>query len=165
MIIRPHSSRRLPRRATAAVEMAMVAPLVASLLFGLLEVGRMVQVNQILSNAAREGARNASTGINSYASMQTVIQNYLTNAGITNQTGLTISIYDVTQGNSGPQFNPSTAAWCDQLQVVVTLPYSTIQLAPGLNIMPESTVIYAQAVWFSNQDQAYPSTIVPPSGS
>ena len=62
--------------------------------------------------------------------MQTTVANYLTNAGITNQTGLTVTVYDVTQGNSGPQFNPSTANWLDQLQITVTLPYSNVQLTP-----------------------------------
>ena len=110
--------------------MAVLAPFVAALLVGLLEVGQMVQVNQILCNAAREGARKASTGINTYSDVQTTVANYLTNAGITNQTGLTVTVYDVTQSNSGPQFNPSTANWLDQLQVTVTLPYSNVQLAP-----------------------------------
>jgi Flp pilus assembly protein TadG len=160
-----HASRRtVPSRSgTAAVELAVVAPLVLILLLGLLEFGRMVQVNQIVSNAAREGARKASTGVNTYADVQTTVANYLTNAGITNQTGLTVTVYNVTQGNSGPQFNPSTAAWVDQLQVTVTLPYSNVQLVsvPGTS----NTVISAQAVWFSNQDQAYPGTIVPPAGN
>ena len=105
------------RLGTAAVELAVVAPFVIILLVGLLEVGRMVQVNEIVSNAAREGARKASTGINTYSDVQTTVANYLTNAGITNQTGLTVTVYDVTQGNSGPTFNPSTAVWLDQLQV------------------------------------------------
>jgi Flp pilus assembly protein TadG len=158
------SRRRLQqRRGTAAVELAVVAPLVVALLVGLVEVGRLVQVNQILSNAAREGARKASTGVNSYADVQTTVANYLTNAGITNQTGLTVTVYDVTQSNSGPQFNPSTAAWLDQLKVTVTLPYSNVQLAP----FPSSpaTTMSAQAVWFSNQDQAYPTSITPPPGN
>jgi Flp pilus assembly protein TadG len=160
-----HSSQRRGRArcGTAAVELAVVAPLVLALLVGLLEVGRMVQINQIVSNAAREGARKASTGINTYADVQTTVANYLTRAGITNQTGLTVTVSNVTQGNSGPQFNPSTAAWMDQLQVTVTLPYSNVQLAP----LPgySNAVISAQAVWFSNQDQAYPATITPPAGS
>jgi Flp pilus assembly protein TadG len=151
------------RRGTAAVELAVVAPLIAILLVGLLEVGRIVQVNEILSNAAREGARKASTGINTYSDVQTTVANYLTNAGITNQTGLTVTVYDVTQGNSGPQFNPSTANWLDQLTVTVTLPYANIQLAPFANA--PTTVISAQAVWYSNQDQAYPTTVVPPPGN
>jgi Flp pilus assembly protein TadG len=152
-----------PRRGTAAVEFALVAPLVVGLLVGLLEVGRLVQVNQIVSNAAREGGRKASTGVNTYADVQATVANYLTNAGITNQSGLTVTIADATQGNSGPQFNPSTANWLDQLEVTVTLPYRNVQLAP-LVIAP-NTVISAQAVWFSNQDQAYPTSITPPSGN
>jgi Flp pilus assembly protein TadG len=155
-----------PRCATAAVEFAIIAPLVAGLLVGLLEVGRIVQVNQILCNAAREGARNASTGINTYANVQTVVQNYLTNAGITNLANLTVSVYDVTQGNLGPNFNPSSAAWCDQLQVTVTLPLSNVQLS-ALHFLPSdpNTIMTATAVWYSNQDQAYPATIVPPAGN
>ena len=166
MKIRRNSSHGiLPARpATATVEFALIAPLVVGLLVGLLEVGRLVQINQILVNAAREGARNASTGVNTYANVQTVVQNYLTNAGITNQTGLVISVYDVTQSNSGPSFNPGTAAWLDQLQITVTLPYSNVQLT-SLNFLPANTQITAQVVWFSNQDQAFPTTIVPPSGS
>lgn len=158
MQIRHHS-----RSGTAAVELAVIAPLVIALLVGLLEVGRMVQVNEIISNAAREGARNASTGVNTYANVQTVVQNYLTNAGITNQTGLVINVYDVTQGNSGPQFNPANAAYLDQLQVTVSLPYSNVQLAPLPGF--SNSVVSANVVWYSNQDQAYPTTIVPPAGN
>ena len=122
-----------------------------------------MQVNEIVCNAAREGARKASTGANTFADVQTTVANYLTNAGITNQTGLTITVYDVTQGNSGPQFNPSQAVSLDQLQITVTLPYANIQLTRFLN--SQSTVITGRAVWFSNQDQAYPTNITPPSGS
>jgi Flp pilus assembly protein TadG len=158
----PHRGFQL-RSGIAAVEMALVSPLVVGLLVGLLEIGQIVRVNQIVSNAAREGARKASTGVNTYADLQTTVANYLTNAGITNQSGLTVTVSDVTQGNPGPQFNPSTANWLDQLQVTVTLPYSNVQLAPLL-IAP-NTIISAQAVWLSNQDQAYPTSITPPSGS
>jgi Flp pilus assembly protein TadG len=157
---------RLPssqRCGTAAVELAVVAPLVLILLVGLLQVGQLVQTNQILSNAAREGARKASTGINTYADVQTTVQNYLTNSGITNQTGLTVTVYNVTQSNAGPTYDPSTATWLDQLQVTVTLPYSNVQLAPFSP--PPATIMTAQAVWFSAQDQAYPTSITPPAGN
>ena len=134
-----------------------------ALIVGLLTVGRIVQMTEIVANAAREGARKASTGINTYADVQTTVTNYLTNAGVTNQTGLSITVYNVTQGNSGPTFDPSTAICLDQLQVTVTLPYSNIQLAPLP--MPAGTVVRGQAVWYSNQDVAYPTTIVPPAGN
>ena len=152
-----------PRRGTAAVELAVIAPLVVSLLIGLLEVGQLVRIKQIVCSAAREGARTASTGVNSYADVRTTVMNYLTNAGITNQNGLTVTVSDVTQGNSGPQFNPSSANSLDQLLITVALPYSNVQPAPFLT--PPSTAISAQAVWFSNQNQPYPTSITPPPGS
>jgi Flp pilus assembly protein TadG len=39
------------------VEFAVVAPLLFLLIFGMIEFGRMVMVQQILTNASREGAR------------------------------------------------------------------------------------------------------------
>jgi Flp pilus assembly protein TadG len=160
MKTRAHSPQHDSRSGTAAVELAVVSPMVIALLVGLLTVGRIVQMTEIVSNAAREGARRASTGLNTYADVQTTVTNYLTNAGITNQTGLSITVYD---GTSGPTFDPSTAVCLDQLTVTVTLPYANIQLVPLP--MPKGTVVSGQAVWYSNQDKAYPTSIVPPAGS
>src|SRR5947209_7183227 len=98
------SQRLRPRRCAAAVEFAVVMPLLLLLLLGTWEVGRLVQVDAILSNAAREGARVAAQGqiINltgSYTqiqvytgtpSVQSAVANYLTGAGI-NNTGLTVT--------------------------------------------------------------------------
>jgi Flp pilus assembly protein TadG len=53
--------RTHPRRGVAAVEFALVTMLfILPLLIGVWEVGRLVQVEQIVSNAAREGARLAA---------------------------------------------------------------------------------------------------------
>lgn len=57
----PSASRR--RSGAAAVECAVVMLFVlCPLMIGLWEMGRVVQVEQILSNAAREGARLAAQG-------------------------------------------------------------------------------------------------------
>jgi hypothetical protein len=51
------------RRAVAAIELALVtAGVLIPLMFGVWEIGRMIQVRQILSNSAREGARLAAQG-------------------------------------------------------------------------------------------------------
>jgi len=51
------------RRGVAAIELAFVFMLfVIPLMFGIWEVGRLVQVQQIVSNAAREGARISAQG-------------------------------------------------------------------------------------------------------
>ena len=50
------------RGGTAAVEFAVCLPWIMFLLFGIWEVGRMVEVSQVMWGACREGARQASTG-------------------------------------------------------------------------------------------------------
>jgi Flp pilus assembly protein TadG len=47
------------RRGAAAVEAALVLPVVIMFLFGILEYGRYLMMMQIVTNAAREGARYA----------------------------------------------------------------------------------------------------------
>ena len=48
------------RRAAAAVEMAVVSPLLFTMLFGIIEYGWVMTVRQTLTAAAREGARTAA---------------------------------------------------------------------------------------------------------
>lgn len=47
------------RRGAAAVEFALVAPLFLGLVLGIVEFGRAMMVGQLVTNAAREGARLA----------------------------------------------------------------------------------------------------------
>lgn len=56
------SRHKQRRHAIAAVEMAVLAIPLMILLVGTIEVGRLVQVTQIISNAAREGMRVAAQG-------------------------------------------------------------------------------------------------------
>jgi len=158
-----HSKGPHLRRGLAAVELALLMPLLLTFLLGVWEVGRLVQINQILNNATREGARKASTGKNTYADVQTTVSNYLTNAGITNLNGLTVQVYNVTQSNAGPNYDPSKATCLDQLQINVSLPFNNVRWIGLLFLVTDpSTQMNAQAIWLSNHDKDYPTTIVPP---
>jgi Flp pilus assembly protein TadG len=53
-------SLRRAHRGQAMVEMALVLPIFLLVLFGLIDVGRLVFTNSMLSQAAREGARVAA---------------------------------------------------------------------------------------------------------
>ena len=55
----PVRQLRQARRGAAVVEFAIVAPVFFLLVFGLIEVGRMMMIRQSLTNAAREGCRAA----------------------------------------------------------------------------------------------------------
>jgi len=91
--------REEKRRGVAAVELAVVCLFfVFPVLFGILEVGRLVQVQQIVSNSARDGARLAAQGytINLTGSptqitattgpinVKAAVRQYLHGAGLTN---------------------------------------------------------------------------------
>jgi hypothetical protein len=54
-VIRHRTNRR--RRGVAAVEFAVIAPLMLMLTFGLIEIGRVMLVKQTATHATREGAR------------------------------------------------------------------------------------------------------------
>ena len=59
--LRRHLRSKQPRRTGAAVvEFAIVAPVMILLTMGMMEVGRLVMVKQLLVNASREGARLAA---------------------------------------------------------------------------------------------------------
>jgi len=60
--MRVSQSNKMPRHAMAAVEFAVCLPLMFVLLFGLWEVGRITEVQGVMWNSGREGARDASTG-------------------------------------------------------------------------------------------------------
>lgn len=51
---------RSSSRGQALVEAAVVAPLFFAILFGIIDLGRVIWANDVVSNAAREGARYAS---------------------------------------------------------------------------------------------------------
>src|SRR5215475_12276520 len=50
------------RRGTASVEFALCAPVLVWILFGLWEVGRITEVQEVMWNSAREAGRDASLG-------------------------------------------------------------------------------------------------------
>jgi Flp pilus assembly protein TadG len=48
------------RRGAAAVECAVIAPVIVLIVFGSIQVGQMVHVSRTVSDASREGARQAA---------------------------------------------------------------------------------------------------------
>src|SRR5262245_4613450 len=76
------------RRAVAAVEFAIVAPLLFTIAYGMIEMGRAMMVTELLNNAARSGARAAalqgSTNADVAAAVSTVLSG-LNLTGVTTQ--------------------------------------------------------------------------------
>jgi Flp pilus assembly protein TadG len=57
-----HAGRRAPDRGAAAVEAALVLPLLLMIVFGIIDIGRMVNAQITVTEAAREGARALALG-------------------------------------------------------------------------------------------------------
>jgi Flp pilus assembly protein TadG len=115
--------RRTSRRSgVAAVEFAVILPFVMVLFLGIIEFGRMLMVQQIITNAAREGCRYAVLPGSTVSGSRSVVTNYLTNAGIT--------LSDPTnQVTVSP--DPSTAAQGTSITVTVTVPCNSVSWLPS----------------------------------
>lgn len=111
---------RRGRRGASAVEFALVAPVFVLLVFGIIEVGRALMVQQIITNASREGARRAIIEHASDAEVQQVVDDYLGATSVAQ--GVSISVTPTTIG-------PSTG-FGDPISVTVSVPYSAVSWMP-----------------------------------
>ncbi len=116
---RPSRLRAGCRKAAAVVEFAVVAPVFFLLIFGMIEYGRMVMVQQILTNAAREGARVGILDNSSATDVDAAVNQYLTPANIH---GATIT--------PNPA-NPSSAALGAPVSVTVSVPFAKVSWLPS----------------------------------
>ena len=92
-------------------------PMAVILLLGTWELGRMSEVQQILNNAVREvAARQASAGQMTNSQVQSVVTNYVNNAGLPT-TNVVVTVQDLTS----PGTDVSVASQSDQLQVTVSI--------------------------------------------
>lgn len=154
MIMRRHGQAK--RLGSASVELGFILPILVSLLLGIWEVGRLVEAQQILTNAAREGVRQASTGNVTVAQMTTIVNNYLTAAGLNNANS-TVTIYNLTQdpnpANGQTSDDPTQANQLDHLHVIVTLPLSNVKWVIVGQSMTNVTTLTAYADFDSMVDQ------------
>ena len=134
-------SQKLPlRRGVAAVELAFVFLLfMIPLLIGIWEVGRLVQVQQIVSNSAREGARlsaqaytinstNTPTQIKTTTgsvNIQDAVYDYLYAAGLTN-----LQPTDVTVGFAFSTPRPTAYVPLSSDPVGTNYPAGSVPLDP-----------------------------------
>jgi Flp pilus assembly protein TadG len=85
------------RQGAAAVEFAIVAPLFFLMVFGMIEFGRAIMVQQVLTNATREGARYAVVDGSTSALAAETVTTYLRSAGIAS--GETIVVGEASATN------------------------------------------------------------------
>ena len=139
--------KQAPRRGTAAIEFVVVLPFLVPLLIGLWEVGRLVEVQQILSNAAREGGRQIATGNTTISTAQTEVINICARNGIT----VTASNISITNVTNSTRSDPTTCNQLDQWHVQVQIPFNSVRWIL-LNQITTVSTLTGQADWFSMRD-------------
>jgi Flp pilus assembly protein TadG len=75
--------RMRSERGAALVEAAMIMPLIMLISVGIFEFGRAYQSSQVLTNAAREGARLAVLEGRTDAEVRARVNKYVTDGGLT----------------------------------------------------------------------------------
>ena len=134
-------SHRKQRRGAAVVEFAVVAPVFLLLIFGMVEYGRMMMVQQVLTNASREGARRAVLDGTTTTEVVNAVTDYLTSASITaNDLDITV--------DPNP---PNSAAFGEPVTVTVSVPFDQVSWLPspmflGGTEMSATTVMRRESV-------------------
>lgn len=88
---------RWRRKGAAAVEMAVVSPLLFALLFGIIEFGWLFTVQHTMVNAAREGCRTGVLSGSTVADVETRVTDYLTPMGL--ESSVSIAVTSATPGD------------------------------------------------------------------
>jgi Flp pilus assembly protein TadG len=157
------------RRGTAVVEAAVILPILLTMMLGVWEVGRMIEISQILTNSAREGCRLAAGGyVNgtavTTAQVQTEVQNYLTAAGLPSAavSGAQITLTCLA---STPWTDPYEAQPLDPFTVTVTIPAGTAFNSLRWNLLNQITSVtqLSETVYWqsANNSQVTVSTTIP----
>lgn len=126
--------RRLAgERGQALLETAMTFPLLLVVSVGIFEFGRAFQTWQILTNAAREGARMAVLPGTTTTNVQDRVTQYLTSGQVANPSSATIAI---TAGTvpMGTGTVPSSV-------VTVTYPYTFTVLQPIVRLLVSTSTV------------------------
>ena len=115
-IIRRH---RRNIRGAAVVELAFTAPVLFLLCFGMIDVGRAVMVQNLITNAARDGARTAVLDGASAEAIETQVEAYLASSTIS-EAVVTVSPSPLTLANIG-----------DPVSVTVEVPFDSVSWLPS----------------------------------
>jgi Flp pilus assembly protein TadG len=107
-------------RGNALIETAITVPIVLLIAVGIFEFGRAYQTQQVLTNAAREGARQAVIEGVSDTAVNTTVRNYLTSGGL--------RAVDATISRT-VSMNPAGGCPCGS-RVTINYPFSFVVLQP-----------------------------------
>lgn len=120
------------RRGAAMVEMALVMPLFFMVVLGIMEFGRAMMVSNLVTNAAREGARMAVIDGSSNSDVTNSIKTFLNQSTGVSAADVTTTItVTAAAGNPNPGNEVGNARMRDLITVNVQVPFNSVMLIPG----------------------------------
>jgi len=126
-------SGRTGERGAALIEATLIIPLLLLLMVGIFEVSRALETWQVLTNAAREGARMAVTPNSNTGTVSALVHTYMANGHLTSESVANVT---VDQGAS-IVVNGSTVG---ASVVTVDYPFEFMMLQPVASlVVPGST--------------------------
>ncbi len=114
------------------VETAITIPILLMMMVGIFEVGRAYQTWQVLTNAAREGARMAVTPSSTEAITTALIRQYMADGQLGNSATATVVVDKTSTINAGG--TPVSASL-----VTVDYPFEFIMLQPVVRLVAPGT--------------------------
>jgi Flp pilus assembly protein TadG len=127
-------NNRNRERGSAMVETAICIPLLLVLMVGIFEVGRAYETWQVLTNAAREGARMAVMPSGSTADTTALVRAYMSNGQLTK--AATASVVVNEAASITVNGNPVSAS-----MVTVDYPFEFIMLQPVVRLVSPSATV------------------------
>jgi Flp pilus assembly protein TadG len=125
---------RKNRGGAAAVGFAVVVPVFFLMVFGMIEFGRMVKVQQVITNGSRDGARIAVLDGTTGAEVEASVKNYLESSQVY---GANVSVDPA---------EPSSAGYGEPVTVTATIPFGQVSLLPSPMFIDRDTVLTATSV-------------------
>lgn len=125
---------RTRERGQAMVETAIAIPILLVLMVGIFEVGRAYETWQVLTNAAREGARMAVTPTSTVPTTTALIRQYMADGQLSKSDDAKVVV------NKGASITVNGAA-ISASRITVDYPFEFIMLQPVVRLVaPGATV-------------------------
>lgn len=121
-------------RGSAMVETAIAIPILLVMMVGIFEVGRAYETWQVLTNAAREGARVSVTPSSTQSNTTALIRQYMANGQLTRSATASVVV------NKGASIDVNGTA-ISASAITVDYPFEFIMLQPVVRLVaPGATV-------------------------
>jgi Flp pilus assembly protein TadG len=140
------SCPREARRGAALVEMALVLPIFVAVTLGIVEFGRAMMVGNLVTNAAREGARLGIIDGTSNSEVTQAVRDFMATAAnvLPGDVSVTVTVTEYT-GNPSAANEVANANPRDLVTVNVQVPYNKVsyirpQFLDGKNLTSSASM-------------------------